>query len=144
MSFSVACKACGNVVTVPTPQTKIMVICQQCGARDWRVPATAEEVTKFEAAQQRAARAIELCRSLDIDGLLKVPEEIRASAEVKHALSNLFAPLEGDVLKAAQANALRIARSGVAVAADVWIEMYDRAVTKAIKETKGAKATASA
>jgi len=160
MTYAIACKNCGNVLThageqqgasgpwlrstTPlTPQGRVPVTCPQCGAfRNWRVPATADDVTKFEAAQQRAARALELCRSLDIDGLLKVPDDVRASAEVKNALSNLFAPLEGDTLKVAQALVLKVAKSGVVVASDVWIEMYDRAVTKAIAETKRAKATA--
>ena len=160
MTYAIACKGCGNVLThaweqkeangpytrstTPlTPQGRVPVVCPQCGAfRNWRVPATAEDVVKFEAAQHRAARALELCRALDIDGLLKVPDEVRASAEVKNALSNLFAPLEGETLKTAQALVLKVARSGVVVAADVWIEMYDRAVTKAISETKRAKAPA--
>lgn len=159
MSYAIACKNCGNVVTTAliekekgqwvksseplTPKGRVHVICQQCGAQNWEVPATAEQIKKFEATQHRQARALELCRTLDIDGLLKVPEEVRASAEVKNALSNLFAPLEGETLKRAQSLVLKVARSGVAVAADVWIEMYDRAVTTAIKDmAKTAKATA--
>ena len=142
MSFSVACKSCGNVVTVPTPETKIAVLCQRCGAQDWRVPATAEEVAKSELRQQREARAIELCRSLDLDGLLKVPDDVPfGSAELKNALSNLFAPLEGETLKLAQSLVLKVARSPVAVTHEAWVEMYDRAVAKAIKDTaKGAEA----
>lgn len=160
MSYAIACKGCGNVLTTAweqkeasgpwlrsttplTPQGRVPVTCPQCGAlRNWRVPATAEDIAKWEATQRRAARALELCRTLDIDGLLKVPDEVRASAEVKNALSNLFAPLEGETLKVAQALVLKVATSGVVVASDIWIEMYDRAVTKAIAETKRAKATA--
>ena len=154
MTYAIACQNCGYVeanayesrkdhplkgtrTTTPlTPQGHVPVMCPQCGAQKWKVPASKEDIAKYEATQQRATRAAELCRSLDIDGLLKVPEEIRASAEVKNALSNLFAPLDGETLKMAQSNALRIARSGVSAAADVWVEMYDRAVAKAISETK--------
>jgi hypothetical protein len=160
MTYAITCQGCGYVegfayesrkdhplkgtrTTTPlTPQGHVPVMCPQCGAQKWKVPASKEDIAKYEATQTRLARAAELCRTLDIDGLLKVPEDIRASAEVKNALSNLFAPLEGEVLKAAQANALRIARSGVSAAADVWVEMYDRAIQKAIKEPKGAKVTA--
>src|SRR6266850_2003012 len=161
MSYAICCKNCGNVVSTAlvedkgqkgqwlksteplTPRGRVHVICQQCGAQDWRVPATAEDITKFEAMQHRAVRAAELCKSLDIDGLLKVPEDVRASPEVKNALSNLFGPLEGETLKLAQSLVLKVARSGVVVAADVWVDMYDRAVTKAIQETKkSAKVTA--
>lgn len=161
MSYAICCQKCGNVVSTAlvedksqkgqwlksteplTPRGRVHVICQQCGAQEWRVPATAEDITKFEAMQHRAVRAAELCKSLDIDGLLKVPEDVRASPEVKNALSNLFGPLEGETLKLAQSLVLKVARSGVVVAADVWVDMYDRAVTKAIQETKkSAKVTA--
>lgn len=161
MTYAICCQKCGHVVSTAlvedksqkgqwlksteplTPRGRVHVICQQCGAQDWRVPATADDIAKFDAAQHRSARAAALCQSLDIDGLLKVPEEVRAAPEVKNALSNLFGPLEGETLKLAQSLVLKVARSGVVVAADVWIEMYDRAVTRAIKETaKGAKALA--
>lgn len=156
--FSVACKSCGNVESYAyetegekmgqrstrplTPQGHVPIYCQKCGQRNWRVPATADDVEKFEAQQRRQARAVELCGSLNIDGLLKVPDEIHCTSEVKQALSNLFAPLEGDVLRAAQANAIKIARSGVTAPADVWVELYDKAVAKALKDGKGAKAPA--
>ena|SRR5258708_2696866 len=160
MQYAVTCKGCGYVETnawgAPdtehagkrtneplTPRGQVPVYCPKCGARSWRVPATTEDLAKYEAAQHRAQRAVELCGTLDMDGLLKIPDEIRAAAEVKNALSNLFAPLEGEVLKAAQANCVRVSRAGIAVAADVWVELYDKAVTKALEavkaEKKGAK-----
>jgi len=161
--YAAACKGCGYVeqfaydkdpasplrgtrTTTPlTPQGHVPVVCPSCGAQgQWRVPATAEDLAKWEAKKQREVRAVELCRTVNVDGLLKIPEEIRAAPEVKNALSNLFAPLEGAVLQAAVQNCLRVAKSGVAVAADVWIDLYDRAVAKAVKDVKDAKAVKAA
>ncbi len=163
MIYAVACKNCGHVLdkayeqkergpdgpagpwtvsTTPlTPQGRVPVICPECGAiRSWRVPATAEDIAKADAKTKRAARATELTRSLDIDGMFKVPDEVRAAPEVKNALSNLFAPLEGETLKLAQSLAIKVAKSGVVVTADVWIEMYDKAVAKAIHDVAEAEA----
>lgn len=157
MSYAVACKSCGNVEStawVPdkdgiyvkgtdplTPRGHVPTYCPKCGARSWRVPATAEDIAKFDATTRRVERATELCKKLDLDGLFKMPEDLRASSEVKNALSNLFAPLEGETLERAQQNALKVARSGIAAEADVWVELYDKAVQKAIQSTaKGAKA----
>lgn len=166
MTYAVACKNCGHVLdhayeqkergpdgpagpwtpsNVPLTSTgRVPVICPECGAiRQWRVPATAEDIAKFEAKKKRTTRAAELTRSLDIDGMFKVPDEVRAAPEVKNALSNLFSPLEGETLKLAQTLAIKVAKSGVVVTSDVWIEMYDKAVAKAIADTKkGAKVTA--
>ncbi len=172
MTYAIACKSCGHVLqyayeqkergpdgpagpwtvsSVPlTPTSRVPVICPKCGAtRQWRSPATAEDVTKFETKKAREARATELCQSLNVDGMFKIPDDVRGPPEVKNAISNLLAPLEGEALKFAQSLVLKVAKSGVVVTSDVWIEMYDRAVTKAIsdakamaKETKGAKATA--
>src|SRR5437879_1120168 len=120
MSYHVACKGCGYVISTawekrPTPGSpdgeylpsttpltekgQIPVACPRCGTRAWRQPALPEEITKFEAAEKRAARAAALCRTLDLNGLLKIPDDVRASAEIKNALSNLLAPLEGETLK---------------------------------------------
>lgn len=159
MTYAVACKSCGHVLdrayeqkdrgpdgpagpwtvsTVPlTPQGRVPVICPSCGAvRQWRQPATEEDIEKFAAKTRRAARAVELTKAPNIDGMFKVPDEVRTAPEVKIALSNLFAPLEGETLKLAQTLALKVAKSGFIVTADVWIEMYEKAVTKAIAETK--------
>ena len=154
MSYAVCCKSCGNVESnayygpnderagqpmrdangkpVPlTPQGQVPIYCQKCGSRTWRVPATAEDIAKFAAAVQRQERAIALCRELNLEGLLKIPDEVHATAEVKNALSNLLAPLEGDVLKTAQTNCIRVARSGISVAAEMWVELYEKAIAKA-------------
>ncbi len=155
--YAVACKSCGHVeqfawalkdgkaelgmvrTTTPlTPRGQAPVYCQKCGNRSWQVPATADQIAKYEAKIAREARATELCRTLNLDGLFKIPEEIKGSAEIKNALSNLFAPLEGETLKTAQAHAIRVARSGVAAEADVWVGMYDQAVQKAVKGAKAA------
>lgn len=160
--YAVCCKSCGHIEStayygpnderngqpmrdahgqlVPlTPQGRVPVYCLKCGAQNWRVPATAEDVAKHDATGRRQARAVELCKGLDLDGLFKVPEEIRATAEVKNALSNLFAPLEGEALKLAQQNCLRVAKAGIAVPAETWVELYDKAVTKALEAVSTAK-----
>lgn len=159
MTYAVACKSCGHVLdkayeqkdrgpdgpagpwTVSdkplTPQGRVPVICPGCGAvRQWRQPATADDIEKFSAKQQRIARAVELTKAPNIDGMFKVPDEVRTAPEVKVALSNLFAPLEGETLKLAQALALKVAKSGFVVSSEEWIGMYDKAVEKAKADTK--------
>ncbi len=159
MIYAVACKSCGHVLdkaykqkergpdgpagpwTVSdeplTPQGRVPVLCPSCGAlRNWRQPATKEDIEKFEAKKTRIARAVELTKAPNIDGMFKVPDEVRTAPEVKIALSNLFAPLEGETLKVAQALALKVAKSGFVVSSEEWIEMYDKAVAKAVADTK--------
>lgn len=157
MSYAVCCKACGHIeefawvkkegkdeiamVRSTTPLTargQVPAYCQKCGQRNWRVPATEQDIEKAKAKAAREARASELCGKLDMDGLFKIPDEVKAPPEVKNALSHLLAPLEGETLKQAQGNIIKVAKSGVAADAEVWVEMYDRAVQKAIKPTKGA------
>jgi hypothetical protein len=163
MSYAVCCKSCGNIEAfaytpnspddpksgqrmktergdlVPlTPRGHVPAYCLKCGKRDWRVPATAEDIAKRDAQIAREARATELCRTLNMDGLFKIPDEIKGTPEIKNALSNLLAPLDGEVLERAQSNAIKASRSGIAAAADVWVDLYERAVEKA--KQKGAKA----
>jgi hypothetical protein len=148
MDYAVACKSCGNierfaydpekgtplVPPVPlTPQGHVPAYCRKCGQRQWRVPATGDDLAKWDAQQAREKRATELCRGLNLDGLLKIPDGVGGTSEIKNALSNLLAPLEGDVLEAAQKNIMKVAKSGVAVPNEQWIELYDRAVQKAVK-----------
>jgi hypothetical protein len=115
-----------------TSQGHVPIYCQKCGNRNWQKPATKEQVDAFDAKQRREVRAIELTRSDDFDGMFKVPDEIRAAPEIKRALSNLLGPLEGDVLKNAKENIMKVARSGMAADSLTWIEYYDRAVQKAV------------
>lgn len=150
MDYAVCCKSCGNIerfaydetgkrTTTPlTPRSQVPMYCQRCGQRTWQVPATEEQVAKFDEAQRREARASELCRTLNIDGLLKIPDEVRVAPEVKNAISNLLAPLDGDVLKKAQEYCIKVARSGVQVANDVWVDLFDKAVAKAKAKEKAA------
>lgn len=161
MSYAVCCKGCGNVEAfayhpngdpkagtlmdppVPlTPRGHVPAYCPKCGKRDWRVPASVDDISKWEAKVAREARATALCGSLNMDGLFKIPDEIKGPAEVKNALSNLFAPLEGKVLEQAQSNAIKASRSGIAAATEVWVELYDRAIQKAVKDAKGTRVAA--
>src|SRR6267378_3275750 len=130
MTYAVCCKKCGHIENtawiehegrrIPsaeplTPRGHVPIYCQKCGERDWRVPATADDITDYEAKNVRLARATELCRSTNLEGLLKISEEVRASAEVKNAIGNLLAPLEGETLRAAQSSCIKVARSGLAI-----------------------------
>lgn len=123
-----------------TSQNHVPIYCQKCGQRNWEKPATKEHVEEFDNRARKELRAIELTGKEDFDGLFKIPDEIRAAPEIKRALSNLLGPLEGEVLRVAQQNILKVARSGMAVDSLTWIDYYDRAVEKAI-QTK-AKVTA--
>lgn len=156
--YAACCKSCGHIedkAWTPatdtehskptqeqlTPRGHVPMYCQKCGARSWRVPATKEDIEKFEAAKRRVARATELCTKLpNYNGLHKIPDEVRSAPEVQNALSNLFAPLEGKALELAQKMVVRVARSGVAAPSEFWIEMYDNAVASAIKQAKGGAA----
>lgn len=156
--YAICCKACGHIEDKAwdphtenthskrsdrplTPQGHVPIYCQQCGQRQWQRPATKEQLDAFDTKQRQTARAVELTRKEDFDGLFKIPDEIRAAPEIRKALSNLLGPLEGDVLKAAQANILKVARSGMAADSLTWIDYYDRAVKRALPNEK-AKATA--
>ncbi len=156
MTYAVCCKNCGNVEKfayypdsdeknggkrieppVPlTPRGHVPAYCLKCGNRAWRVPATAEDIQKFDAKTEREARAGELCRTLNMEGLFKIPDEIKGPSELKNALSNLLAPLEGEILKQAQANVIKASKSGVAAPTEIWVELYDRAVQMAVKPSK--------
>ena len=162
MSYAVTCKSCGYLerhayhpsgtaetnpkagqrIEPPVPLTRtghVPTHCPKCGARGadrWPVEATKEDVTKYEDRLAREARAAELCRAPNIDGIFKIPEEFKGPAEVKTALSNLLAPLEGEALKAAQANIMKVARSGIAGDTSLYVQLYDRAVTVSQKGGK--------
>lgn len=159
--YAICCKSCGHIedkAWTPsttdthskrsdqplTPQGHVPIYCQKCGNRSWQRPATKEQLDAHDALAQREARALELTKHDDFDGLFKIPEDLRASPEIKRALSNLLGPLEGDVLKAAQANIQKVARSGMAADSLLWIEYYDRAVQKAIQATQASKPKANA
>jgi hypothetical protein len=152
--YAVYCKSCGNIEDKAwdpatadehskrsarslTAQGHVPIYCQKCGGRNWERPATKEHVDEFDAKQRREIRAIELTQRDDFDGMFKVPDEIRAAPEIKRALSNLLGPLDGEVLKSAKENIMKVARSGMAADSLTWIEYYDRAVQKAITERKG-------
>lgn len=154
--FAVCCKSCGYIedkaydpekgtpyepVKPLTLRGHVPMYCPKCGQRSWQVPATEEQIEKFNEAKRREARATELCRTLNIDGLLKIPDEVRMPAEVKNAISNLLAPLDGEVLERAQENCVKIARSGVQVPNDQWVDLFDKAVAKAKAIKKGAATT---
>ncbi len=160
MVYAVCCKSCGHIerhawgppdtpeagkrTTVPlTPRGQVPIYCPACGQRTWRVPATAEDLEQFEAKQAKAARAAALCGTpATIEGILKIPEELRAAPEIKTALGNLLAPLEGETLKTAQTLVLRVYRSGVSADAGWWVDAYDKAVAQALKPAKAAKVSA--
>jgi hypothetical protein len=131
-----------------TPRSQAPVSCPKCGQGPWRI-ATQDDINAFETKARLAKRAVELATPQpNMMGLFKVPEEIRGSPEVKNALTNLFAPLEGETLRLAQQNALRVARSGVTATSDFWIDAYDQAVAAAMADVKRSekqtKQTASA
>lgn len=147
--YAVYCKGCGHIEDKAwdpaaadehskrsarplTASGHVPIYCQKCGNRNWQKPATKEQVEGFDAALRREVRAVELTRTDDFDGLFKVPDEIRAAAEVKRALGNLLGPLTGDVLKNAKENIMKVARSGLVGDSPTWIEYFDRAVQKAI------------
>lgn len=157
--YAVYCKGCGHIEdkawepatadehskrsTRPlTSSGHVPIYCQKCGNRNWQRPATKEQVEAYDAAQRREVRAVELTQRDDFDGLFKVPDELRASADVKRAVGNLLSPLNGDVLKNAKENIMKIARSGLAADSPTWIDYFDRAVQKAIDAAPKNKAAA--
>jgi predicted nucleic-acid-binding Zn-ribbon protein len=147
--YAVCCKNCGHIEDKSwdpgtgeshskrterplVPQGHVPIYCQKCGNRSWQRPATKEQVEAFDTLAARTLRATELTRREDFEGMFKVPDEIRADATIKRALANLLGPLDGDVLKAAQQNVLKVARSGMQGDTLAWIDYYDRAVAKAL------------
>jgi hypothetical protein len=154
--FAICCKSCGHIedkawtpATMEshskrtdqplTPQGHVPIYCQKCGNRNWQRPASKDQLEAHDARERRESRAVELTKHEDFDGLFKIPEDIRAAPEIKRALSNLLGPLDGEVLKVAQANIQKVARSGMAADSLLWIEYYDRAVQKAIQSVPSAK-----
>lgn len=129
-----------------TPRDHIPTHCPKCGVRErgrYPVEATKEDVDKYDARVAAEARAIELCGTQNISGLFKIPDEaMRGAAEVRNALSHLLAPLEGDALKAAQANIVKAAKAGVQGGNEMWVELFYQAVQQAVKTTRGAKVPA--
>jgi hypothetical protein len=155
--YAVYCRACGHLEDKAwdpatadkhsvrtdrplTSQGQVPIYCQRCGNRNWERPATKEHLEEFDNRRRREARAAELSAKEDFEGIFKIPEELRAAPEIKRALSNLLGPLQGEQLRAAQANILKVARSGMAADNLTWIDYYDRAVQKAT--AKGGKITA--
>lgn len=157
--YALCCKKCGHVEdkaweretaethsrrlnTPLTPQSPAPICCQQCGERNWKRQATKEDLEKYDARVRAEERAIELTARQDFDGVFKIPDEFSKSPpEVKRALANLLGPLDGEVLKNAQANLVKVARSGMQGDALAWIDYCDRAVARA---TAAAKQTAKA
>ena len=126
------------------PRDHIPTHCPKCGLRErgkYPVEATKEDIDKFEAKIAAEARATELCGTQNLAGLFKIPDEaMRGPVEVRNALSHLLAPLEGDVLKAAQANVVKAAKAGVQGGNEMWVELFYQAIQQAVKATKKAAA----
>jgi hypothetical protein len=122
-----------------TPQGHVPIYCQKCGQRSWQKPATKEQIEKFDNKARQEARAIELTGREDFEGIFKIPDELKAPPEIKRALSNLLAPLEGDQLKAAQTAVMRIVRMGGLYESNEWIERYEKAIEKAVQSTPAKK-----
>lgn len=157
--YAVYCRGCGHIEDKAwepatgeahskrtdrplSAQGHVPIYCQKCGQRSWEKPATKEHVDAFDAKLRREVRAAELTRAESFDGIFKIPPEVQTKdALVRRALSNLLGALEGDTLKAAQANVIQVARSGLQADLLGWIDYYDRAVQKAIA-AKGSKAAA--
>lgn len=120
-----------------TPAGHVPIYCQKCGQRNWEKPATKEHVDQFDAKQRAEVRAAELTSREDFEGIFKVPDEFnKSSNEVKRALANLLGPLDGDVLRNAQSNLVKLARSGMQGDAAAWIDYCDKAVARAVQSGK--------
>jgi len=136
----------GLPTTPLTPRGHVPTHCPKCGVRErgrYPVEATKEDLEKYDARLEREARAVELCATQSIPGLFKIPDEaIKGPIEIRNALSNLLAPLEGETLKVAQANIVKAAKAGVQGGNDLWVDLFYHAVQNAMKATKGAKVTA--
>jgi hypothetical protein len=168
MSYAVLCKACnyierhayhpsstaennpkaGQHIEPLVPLTKqghVPTHCPKCGTRGpdrWPCEATKEDIAKYDAKIARETRAAELCHSPNIEGFFNIPDDFKGSTEIKHALSHLLSGLNGDVLKAAQANVMKVMRSGIAGDNALYVDLYERAVQKAVESAKGAKVAA--
>lgn len=137
----------GEPTTPLTPRGHVPTHCPKCGVRErgkYPVEAGKDDIEKYDATLARQARAIELCGTQNIAGLFKIPDEAsKGPVEVRNALSNLLAPLEGETLKIAQANVVKAAKMGAQGGNEFWVELFDHAVQTAIKATtKAAKVTA--
>lgn len=137
----------GEPIKALTPRDHVPTHCPKCGIRErskYPVEATKEDIEKYDAKVAAEARAVELCTTQNIAGLFKIPDEaMRGPVEVRNALSNLLAPLEGDVLAAAQKNVIKAAKAGVQGGNEMWVELFYQAIQQAIKATKGAKTVAA-
>ena len=156
--YAICCKSCGHIEDKAwqpatndthsfrtekplTPQGHVPIYCQKCGQRNWQRPATKEQIEKWESKIRAEARATELTAREDFDGVFKIPDEFSKSPpEVKRALANLLGPLDGEVLKNAQQNLVKVARSGMQGDALAWIDYCDRAVARALPTKQTAKA----
>lgn len=165
--YAICCKGCGHVedkawkpatgethsyrmdgtnpndrsIVPLTPQGHVPIYCQKCGQRNWQRPALKEQIEKWESKIRAEQRATELTAREDFDGVFKIPDEFsKAAPEVKRALANLLGPLDGDVLKSAQQNLVKVARSGMQGDALAWIDYCDRAVARALPNKQTAKA----
>lgn len=136
----------GQPTTPLTARGHVPTHCPKCGVREhgkYPVEATEKDITQYDEQVTREARAVELCTTQNLAGLFKIPDEaMRGPAEVRNALSNLLAPLEGETLKAAQAQIVKMAKVGVQGGNSHWVELFDRAVQAAKTATKTAKVAA--
>jgi hypothetical protein len=159
--YAACCKECGHIADKAwspegpvdahsyqtneplTPRARVPMYCTQCGQRKWQVPATKEQVEKYDEKHRLEALVVELTKSQNFEGLFKIPEDIgkRFSPEVRVALSNLLGPLEGEVLDKARANIRTVALSGMNVESGEWISLLYRAVERA-KSSGKAKVSA--
>ena len=130
-----------------TPRGHIPTHCPKCGVRErdrYPVEATQADIDKYDAKVAAEARAAELCTTQNIAGLFKIPEEaMRGPIEVRNALSNILAPLEGETLKLAQTNVIKAAKAGVQGGNEMWVELFYQAVEHAKKASKTAKPVAA-
>lgn len=130
-----------TVENVPlTERGRVPMYCPKCGSRNWEVPASKERLAAHEVKQRRELRAAELTGGDNFDGLFKIPDNFRGPAELKRALSNLLGPLDGEVLKNAQANVMKVQHSGLQGDTLALIDFYDQAVQKAVNTKATAKA----
>lgn len=136
----------GNPTTPLTARGHVPTHCPKCGVREhskYPVEATDKDIAQYDEQVRREARAVELCGAQNLAGLFKIPDEaMRGPPEVRNALSNLLAPLEGEILRVAQANIVKFAKVGVQGGNAHWVELFDRAVEDAKKTTKTAKVAA--
>lgn len=137
----------GEPTTPLTARGHVPTHCPKCGVRErgkYPVEATKDDIAHYEERVARETRAAELCATQSLSGLFKIPDEaMRGPTEVRNALSNLLAPLEGETLKAARANIVKMAKVGIQGGNDHWVDLFYHAVQDAIKSTKNAKTVAA-